>query len=475
MAESETRVPEADIVDFAVLTPLPEEWVAAKRRLDNPIDVPGNYPTVQGTLGSYSVVICYPGDPANSVSADFTRYVANRWQPRWIVLLGVAGGFPELGVRVGDVVVASRIYGYDYGKISEGIFTRRDRFDQPTDVAWLAHLRVIEAEGDDSSSHWSRHVGVRRPDKSRTPSRLFIGPVASGDKVIDDPSHEFYAQAKVSLPDIYAIEMEGTGAATVVNRLQAEGMAVSFFMIRGISDTPRQSGEPTDGPRGREERDSWKPYAAAAAAALFEQLLRRPGAPLPRKGSNGPRTSAPQGIDQPSPAMAASNILHRQSSLSTTALTIEALRIAQSVQHEAKIWLAEELKEHAYKGREDLLPPYRKIRSYASRISRPALIQYWGNLEQALIRSPEYFLETELIYPDSISEAERTIGELKPLAGQIVPFLTFDPKGDEDKQNDGLPFVGYIRMGEVERLVNRMRQRVIDFLMDVSQTGESVR
>jgi nucleoside phosphorylase len=292
---------EAEMTDvhLAILTPLAEEWLAVRQRLTDPVDVPSPYQTVKGRIGGYTVVACFPGDPANSVSADFTRFVADTWKPRWIVLLGVAGGFPEHGVRTGDVVMATRVYPYEYGKTKAGNYERRDRFDFKPDVTWVSRAQTLQLEKSTVKGHWSKKVGVPRPDRSRTRPRLHVGPVASGDKVIDDPTYPLYRDAVERLPDIFAVEMEAAGATITIDRLRNEGRAIGFFMVRGISDAPRAPGVDADAPRETKERDDWKPYAAAAAAAFLEALLSLPGAPEPvNRGQAGTYGAESAGLGQ---------------------------------------------------------------------------------------------------------------------------------------------------------------------------------
>src|SRR5688500_2237952 len=231
------------------------------------------------------------------------------------------------------------------------------------------------------------------------------------------------------MPDVFAIEMEGAGAATVVRRLQSEGRAIGFFMIRGISDAPRTpSATGADEARGTQERDAWKIYAASAAASLFESLLRRPGAP-PGLAREGDRSVAPRQGSSHRPdgaAAEASDVLRRQASLSTTDLAIEALRIARSVNHTAREWLAEELADHPYNGRYDNLPPYRTINIHVSKDPKQMLIQTWGNLERALVVAAGYFRNDQSIYPDSLREAERVMSPAPQ------KFLSYIDNGDDE-------------------------------------------
>lgn len=273
-------------VDFAIVTPLLEEWEAVRSRLTDAHEPHASYPTVRGKLGQYQVVVCKPPgthNTGNPTSAAFTARVVNDWAPRWVFLTGVAGSLRKQ-VRPGDVVVATQIVGYEYGKIDRGVYVRRTRDEFAPAAEWQDHMeRLTQAGFRGISVKWDAS-GPSRPDGdvSRLPT-IHRGPIASGDKVVDDPEHTFFIEARESMPDLYAIEMEGAGAATAIETLTS-GPRIGFLMIRGISDVPRAAGAAPsleNELRGTTERDSWKRYAAAAAAAVIEELLSRPGTPPP--------------------------------------------------------------------------------------------------------------------------------------------------------------------------------------------------
>jgi len=46
---------------------------------------------------------------ASAVSATYTRY-----RPQYVLVVGIAGGFPQDGLTKGDVAISSVIYDYDY-------------------------------------------------------------------------------------------------------------------------------------------------------------------------------------------------------------------------------------------------------------------------------------------------------------------------------------------------------------------------
>jgi hypothetical protein len=86
--------------------------------------------------------------------------------------------------------------------------------------------------------------------------------------------------------------MEGAGAASAILDARDRGGRVGFAMIRGISDIPRSGAESWEQSVGgstpqTRERDSWKKYAAEAAAVLSVQLIRRSWPRPPRSEEGG--------------------------------------------------------------------------------------------------------------------------------------------------------------------------------------------
>lgn len=157
---------------------------------------------------------------------------------------------------------------------------------------------------------WTGRIKASRPDgRGKQRSKLHCGPVASGEKVVDDPGYRFFVDAKAKLPDLYAVEMEGAGAGTAVEHARTERL-VGFFMIRGISDVPRDGAEQGEQPRGTAQRDAWKRYAAAAAAAFLEHLLTRPGAPPPLDEEATSPKSTPDRAYGPNAPPGAWNVPH---------------------------------------------------------------------------------------------------------------------------------------------------------------------
>ena len=265
-------------VDLVIFTPTATEYsvactyLEASKRLDSE-----TYQTTIGTLAGYMVVVTMPAEMGGYAASEAGRRLVERWNPRWFAIVGIAGGYHAKGVKVGDAVIASRVYPYEFAKVHvDGTFERRDRYDiEP--VSWVNSAKVLEEEQHEAQIEWAQRVRVQRPDRQPvTTSRIYVGPMASGEKLLDDPTYASFQDAIKLLPDLYGIEMEAAGVGAALRGLNTErDTNIGFLMIRGISDVPLP---PEDRPLvalgANSERDDWKRYAAGLAIGVLDHLLR---------------------------------------------------------------------------------------------------------------------------------------------------------------------------------------------------------
>jgi hypothetical protein len=103
----------------------------------------------------------------------------------------------------------------------------------------------------------------------------------------------FFQQVRAGLAGLLAVEMEAAGVGMSLARLRSEGHNVSFIMVRGISDLSEQPSAQELPEARTTQRDLWKPFAAASAAAYIEYLLTSKG-PMRRDDSRfGGRKDGP--------------------------------------------------------------------------------------------------------------------------------------------------------------------------------------
>jgi tetratricopeptide (TPR) repeat protein len=113
-------------------------------------------------------------DNSNTSAASETERAIKHFQPEVIILVGTATGIKD--VRVGDVVVATKVYGYESGK-AEYEFLPRPEVQEPS-------YRIKErAKSERRKSDWLN----RLPNKTlNNCPNILLAPIASGDKEAGD-------------------------------------------------------------------------------------------------------------------------------------------------------------------------------------------------------------------------------------------------------------------------------------------------
>ncbi|MCI0575937.1 MAG: hypothetical protein L0332_25540 [Chloroflexi bacterium] len=298
LRETEERFRRFRQVDVVILTVLDEESVAVRHRISGLVAVPGSVkvpniygweigdiPRVNGGV-PYRVVLSQVGHAGNIMSTITTFITVQQWQPRYVFLVGIAGGFAHDGLTLGDVVVSDHIWGYEYGKIRSqtAMFEPRPDFTYRCDIGLINGTRKFIQR----NPNWNNAIKVVPPKVNQPKSKVLWGPVASGEKVIDEAERGFFISVLEKSPKLLAVEMEGIGAAAAIDQANAMGYSQGFIMIRGISDMPDAKTEETfDKTAGQSERDLWKLYAAEAAATLTVAYIAD-GLPIPPRGLYDP-------------------------------------------------------------------------------------------------------------------------------------------------------------------------------------------
>jgi serine/threonine protein kinase/nucleoside phosphorylase len=272
-------------IDFVIVTALKVERDAVLRllseieRVQNDRDLHTYYLSRLDTPGggAYTIVLTMLLEPGNYSAAVSTTRIVERWQPRFVLLVGIAGGVAGR-VNLGDVVVADFCYAYEQTKRRPGGDELRGQ-QLPTDKFLYARALAYE------DGAWQDTIGVAPPSTPSEPApRVHFGPIASGEKVIADL--ETLPQLMRQVPQLLATEMEGTGVAKALSQ---HTPAPGFFAIRGICDYADD-----------QKNDDWHVYAANAAAAFAIGFLRTgpvraAAAALPGRSPIGARTTFPAG------------------------------------------------------------------------------------------------------------------------------------------------------------------------------------
>lgn len=207
-----------------ILTALPVEYLAVRSHLSDLQEE--MHP--QGTIyerGKFSaedrtwdVGIVEIGAGNSGAALEAERAIAY-FEPDVILFVGVAGGIKD--VVLGDVIASTKVYGYESGK-AEKTFKPRPEIGLP------AYGLEQRARAEARKADWlKRLVVVSEP----TP-RVFVAPIAAGEKVIASTKSEVFQFLRSNYGDAVAVEMEGLGFLEAARA----NKRVSAMVIRGISD-----------------------------------------------------------------------------------------------------------------------------------------------------------------------------------------------------------------------------------------------
>jgi nucleoside phosphorylase len=208
-----------------ILTALPLECAAVCAQLTELVEEEHPEGTIYQLgkfLGDYElwevgVVEIGAGNIRAAVEAE---RAINHLRPEVVFFVGVAGGMKD--VRIGDVVAATKVYGYESGK-------SKLEFEPRPDLGRSTYRLEQRAKKEAGKSDWLKRVVGVAPDDSH---HVFVGPIAAGEKVVASKRSALYKFLKTNYGDALAVEMEGRGFLEATHANQQVGALV----VRGISD-----------------------------------------------------------------------------------------------------------------------------------------------------------------------------------------------------------------------------------------------
>lgn len=234
-----------------VLTALNVEYNAVRARLTNirthlhPRGTRFEIGNVRG--GSAEVVLGMTGK-GNHPAAVIAERAIHQFKPAAVLFVGVAGALWDT-TRLGDIVVATHVYGYHGGTSEDDGFRSRPR-------VWEVHHGLLQLAAHVArTGEWLE----RQPDQDEIP-QVHFGAIAAGEVVQNSRTSVNAQHLREHYNDATAIEMEAAGVAQAGH---LNGAAVG--VIRGISDM-------ADGTKATAQDRTWQPRAVDSAAAFATHL-----------------------------------------------------------------------------------------------------------------------------------------------------------------------------------------------------------
>jgi nucleoside phosphorylase len=196
-----------------------------------------------GKFAAYRVVVtkCRMGSIGEGSVTLATEQAQRLWRPRTVIMAGIAFGRDPAKQHVGDVLVASQVISYEQQRVGQRQQVIHRGSIPPSTTTLLNRF--------ENAQSWR----FNRPDGSRC--ELHVGPVLSGEKLIDDPA--FKATLFQHFPQAIGGEMEGAGLCAASGRV-----GTAWILVKAICDW-------ADGKKHKQHQ----PLAAAAAAALVYHVL----------------------------------------------------------------------------------------------------------------------------------------------------------------------------------------------------------
>ncbi|WP_328647136.1 5'-methylthioadenosine/S-adenosylhomocysteine nucleosidase [Amycolatopsis sp. NBC_00348] len=196
--------------------------------------------------GRGSAVLALTGQ-GNQAAAIIAERAIATFAPQALLFVGVAGALHD-DLEPGDVVVATKVYGYHGGKDEDSGFRARPQaWEIPYELDQIA--RHVAREED-----WATHLPAT---PEHQPPAVHFRPIAAGEVVLNSRTTPLAEQLRAHYDDAAAIEMESAGVAKAghLNR------SLPVVAVRGISDK-------ADGHKHIADKAGWQPIAAAHAAAF---------------------------------------------------------------------------------------------------------------------------------------------------------------------------------------------------------------
>lgn len=172
-----------------------------------------------GTFGEYAAIHVQCGDMGTMRAAASIPTVMNAiddWQPKVVLMIGVAMGVDEEKQNIGDVLVAETIVPYEIQRLSANGINQRNEIVAPGPTLLNRFKNVTD---------WSNPI-----NEDGSIAKILNGQILSGEKLIDNLKEKTKILRRFK--NAIGAEMEGAGVYAACRNKQVS----EWILIKGICD-----------------------------------------------------------------------------------------------------------------------------------------------------------------------------------------------------------------------------------------------
>jgi predicted ATP-binding protein involved in virulence/nucleoside phosphorylase len=213
---------QSNIPCAVILTALPVEYIAVRSHLTNLQDVVHPNGTIyeRGTFTpDWDVAIVEVGTDNFEAASEAKRAIAY-FNPDLILFVGVGLGIKD--VEIGDVVAATKIYGYE-GDNNE------KTYKSTSVIRSSAHILLQRAKAESRKPDWLKR---RKKITIKSSPSVFVAPIAAGNRTIFSIGFDLPDFLESTYKDAIALEIEGSDFLN----MDGDQYNIPSIVIRGIAN-----------------------------------------------------------------------------------------------------------------------------------------------------------------------------------------------------------------------------------------------
>lgn len=241
-------------IDYAIITALEEDEMEKILQLfvrESEVEETINYIELGHLKTNPSKKVVYASQHNTGMvdASILATEILVRFKPKYLIMTGVLGGRPD-ETNIGDVVIATKVFEIDRGKITDTGFKKESSASSITSKEIKKiHRNKKEIENFIDSQDETRNSNVK----------LHFGPIACVNQIIDI---EGFFESKVTEIDRKAIALEMESFAIVRScELVNDGKTVPIIIKSVMDNTQKKA-------------DNAKPYASWTSARTLEYILK---------------------------------------------------------------------------------------------------------------------------------------------------------------------------------------------------------